>query len=76
MAVTTEVERKRPGMLPWVGDLSLLPWWMLVVAIVGGASILAIVTIRHWRAVFDFPGGRRFHFTDPGGHELAVWSDR
>jgi predicted enzyme related to lactoylglutathione lyase len=26
--------------------------------------------------IFDFPGGRRFHFTDPGGTELAVWSDR
>ena len=25
---------------------------------------------------FSFPGGRRFHFTDPGGNELAVWSDR
>jgi uncharacterized protein len=24
---------------------------------------------------FDFPGGRRFHFRDPSGHELAVWSD-
>ena len=23
-----------------------------------------------------FPGGRRFHFTDPVGNELAVWSDR
>ena len=23
----------------------------------------------------DFPGGRRFHFTDPAGNELAVWSD-
>src|SRR4051812_593839 len=22
---------------------------------------------------FDFPGGRRFHFRDPSGHELAVW---
>lgn len=27
------------------------------------------------REVFEFPGGRRFHFTDPGGNELAVWSD-
>jgi hypothetical protein len=26
--------------------------------------------------IFDFPGGRRFHFTDPGGNELAVWSDK
>jgi predicted enzyme related to lactoylglutathione lyase len=25
--------------------------------------------------VFDFPGGRRFHFLDPGGNEWAVWSD-
>ena len=25
---------------------------------------------------FSFPGGRRFHFTDPGGNELAVWSDK
>ena len=24
--------------------------------------------------IFDFPGGRRFHFTDPDGYELAVWS--
>lgn len=24
---------------------------------------------------FAFPGGRRFHFTDPSGNELAVWSD-
>ena len=24
---------------------------------------------------FDFPGGRRFHFQDPTGNELAVWSE-
>ena len=24
---------------------------------------------------FDFPGGRRFHFQDPSGNELAVWSE-
>jgi hypothetical protein len=24
---------------------------------------------------FAFPGGRRFHFEDPSGNELAVWSD-
>jgi len=28
------------------------------------------------RPIFTFPGGRRFHFTDPSGNELAVWSDR
>jgi len=25
---------------------------------------------------FSFPGGRRFHFTDPTGNELAVWSEK
>ncbi len=27
------------------------------------------------KPAFDFPGGRRFHFADPTGLELAVWSD-
>jgi predicted enzyme related to lactoylglutathione lyase len=26
------------------------------------------------KPVFKFPGGRRFHFEDPDGYELAVWS--
>lgn len=28
------------------------------------------------RPIFSFPGGRRFHFHDPNGNELAVWSDK
>jgi uncharacterized protein len=27
------------------------------------------------REIFSFPGGSRFHFTDPGGNELAAWSE-
>lgn len=27
------------------------------------------------RDIFSFPGGRRFHFVDPNGNELAVWSE-
>ncbi|KGJ87423.1 VOC family protein [Colwellia psychrerythraea] len=26
------------------------------------------------QGIFSFPGGRRFHFTEPSGNELAVWS--
>ena len=26
--------------------------------------------------IFAFPGGRRFHFSDPSGNELALWSDK
>ena len=34
----------------------------------GGATITA--------APYEFPGGRRFEFTAPGGLRLAVWSDQ
>lgn len=27
------------------------------------------------KPIFPFPGGRRFHFNDPNGNELAVWSE-
>ena len=27
------------------------------------------------KPIFSFPGGRRFHFSDPNGNEYAVWSE-
>jgi uncharacterized protein len=27
------------------------------------------------RPIYAFPGGRRFHFTEPSGNEFAVWSE-
>ena len=27
------------------------------------------------KPIFLFPGGQRFHFTEPSGNEFAVWSD-
>ena len=30
---------------------------------------------RITKPIYEFPGGRRFHFTDPDGYELAVWSE-
>ncbi len=27
------------------------------------------------KPIFSFPGGRRFHFRDPAGNELAVWGE-
>ncbi len=33
----------------------------------GGGSIV--------QEIFHFPGGRRFHFTEPSGNEFAVWSE-
>jgi uncharacterized protein len=31
---------------------------------------------RITKETYSFPGGRRFHFKDPAGNQLAVWSDR
>ncbi len=28
------------------------------------------------KETFEYPGGKRFHLSDPAGNELAVWSDR
>jgi predicted enzyme related to lactoylglutathione lyase len=28
------------------------------------------------KQIYSFPGGRRFHFTEPGGNEFAAWSDK
>ncbi|MEJ2142659.1 MAG: VOC family protein [Gammaproteobacteria bacterium] len=28
------------------------------------------------KPIFSFPGGRRFHFSDPNENEYAVWSDK
>ncbi|WP_020591651.1 VOC family protein [Kiloniella laminariae] len=28
------------------------------------------------KPAYSFPGGRRFHFTDPNGNQLAVWSEK
>lgn len=30
---------------------------------------------RITKEIFDFPGGRRFHFSEPCGNEYAVWSE-
>ncbi|MBA4744778.1 MAG: VOC family protein [Muricauda sp.] len=28
------------------------------------------------KEIFEFPGGKRFHFTDSSGNELAIWSEK
>lgn len=39
----------------------------------------SLITIEKYgglitKPIFEFPGGRRFHFKDPVGNELAIWS--
>jgi predicted enzyme related to lactoylglutathione lyase len=53
----------RPLVILWADDIDA----MLAKVVAAGG----VVT----RAIFEFPGGRRFHFRDPSGNELAVWSE-
>ena len=62
---TTERSAPAQGILLvlYAGDL---PATQLRIKAAGGAIV---------KDTFSFPGGRRFHFTDPNGNELAVWSE-
>ena len=58
------IEANRPGVLVvlYADDLE----GTLEKVKQAGAEIIA--------DIYDFPGGRRFHFLDPNGNELAIWS--
>lgn len=38
------------------------------------AAVEAAGGVVTW-PIFAFPGGRRFHFREPGGTEMAVWAE-
>src|SRR5947209_5012714 len=52
----------KPLVVIWADDLEA----MQAKVIAAGGRIV--------RPIFSFPGGRRFHFQDPSGNELAAWS--
>ena len=63
-AVASEVSTGGPLVVLYAVDLE------------GLEAIIREAGGRIAREIFAFPGGRRFHFIDPSGNELAVWSDR
>jgi len=52
------------------GALIVLHTESLEAALASVKAANGVITVP----VFAFPGGRRFHFTDPNGNELAVWT--
>ena len=63
LGLQADVAEKTAGPLPVV-QVDDLEATLAAVEAAGG-----VVT----KPVFGFPGGRRFHFRDPDGHELGVW---
>ena len=58
----TDPDRRAPLVLLYSDDLDAS---VAAVKAAGGTVV---------QGPYEFPGGRRFHFTDPSGTELGVWS--
>ena len=58
-----KVSREGPLVVLYAADLAAMEKKVTA----AGGEIVA----RH-----EFPGGKRFHFRDPNGNELAVWCDK
>lgn len=64
-------DRTRPAAAAGAGPLPVLYHADLAAAQSAVEAAGGTVT----KPIFAFPGGRRFHFADPAGTELAVWSE-
>lgn len=62
LAQASEVSRGGPFVLLYSDDLDAT---LAAVEAAGGTVV---------DGPYEFPGGRRFHFTDPSGNELGVWA--
>jgi len=62
-AHTPPDDTKAPLPVLWADDIEVMA---AKVEAAGGVIL---------KPIFAFPGGRRFHFRDPAGTELAVWSE-
>jgi len=62
LSLADEVAKGGPFVLLYSDDLEVT---LAAVTAAGGEVV---------NGPYGFPGGRRFHFTDPSGNELGVWS--
>lgn len=54
MAVTSDAARQRPGLVPDFGDLTRLPWWLLIVIASGAMALYSIIANPLWTDAFRF----------------------
>jgi len=48
------VARKEPGVIPWTTGLKRLPWWALLLLLLGVALVYAIATVPNYTDAFYF----------------------
>ena len=54
MAVRTEIERPRGKLIPWTGKLAGLPWWALIILLLGVVVVYFIFTSPAYQVAFFF----------------------
>lgn len=54
MAITSEVERSQPKLIPWTKKLTQLPWWALIILLAGVLIVYFLFTSPTYQDAFSF----------------------
>jgi polar amino acid transport system permease protein len=54
MAITSEIERPQPKLIPWTGRLAQVPWWALIILLMGALIVYLIFTSATYQDAFFF----------------------
>jgi polar amino acid transport system permease protein len=54
MAITSEIERPRPKLIPWTGKVAEVPWWALIILLLGVLVVYFLFTSATYQDSFFF----------------------
>jgi len=54
MAITSDIEKPRPKLIPWTEKLSQVPWWALIIILIGVLVVYFIFTSPTYEDAFFF----------------------
>lgn len=54
MAITSEIKRPQPKLIPWTGKLAQVPWWALIILLMGVLIVYFLFTSATYQDAFFF----------------------
>jgi polar amino acid transport system permease protein len=54
MATTSKIERSQPSLIPWTGKLAQVPWWALIILLIGVLIVYFVFTSATYQDAFFF----------------------
>ena len=54
MAITSEIEKPQPRLIPWTGKLTEVPWWALILLLLGVLIVYFLFTSATYQDAFLF----------------------